>query len=105
MIITGGPRKHRGRTARLHQFCNDWFSVELVPDEAHESQEAAILSPTMVRLTGEEVEAIRAAGDRVGTLWAEFALIEPANPADPQQGYRFRRIASLRGSGRHRGPT
>lgn len=101
MIVTGGPRKHKGRVGRLQQFCNDWFSVVLLPDADHPKTEAVILSPSQVRLTAAEAQHIRDARDRAGTLWTEFAL---RGPDGPDQGYHFSRIArpTTRRMGRHR---
>jgi hypothetical protein len=100
MIVTGGPRRNRGRVGVLRQFCNDWFSVELPPDDTHPAMDAVILAPPMVRLTAAEVQRLQDAYETAGTLWQEFALEGPA----PDGFYRFKRVARILSgrTGRHR---
>lgn len=41
--------KHKGETVKLHQWCNNWFSVEL------KDKIRLIVSPTNLIFTGEEM--------------------------------------------------
>lgn len=58
--------KLKGKEAKISQFCNDWFSVDVegVPK---------IVTPTSLILTASEVEMVRTTFN-VGMLWTLFTL-------------------------------
>lgn len=66
-ILTG---KHAGRTARLHQFANDWMSVDV---ETEDGTTPEIVRPNQVRLTSDECEAVLGHVG-VGSFWQEWSL-------------------------------
>lgn len=78
MMIVGGPHALRGRHATLHQFCNDWVSVDL-PASGDLPALYRSFRVTQVMLTAEEAARMRDAGDRAGTMWREFELVEQPN--------------------------
>ena len=70
LIIKG---KNKGKEVKLHQWCNDWFSVEL-------EDRALIVSPTMLELTPlEMLKVVRDEGKGI-----MFQLFLP-------EGLRFKR--------------
>jgi hypothetical protein len=94
VIIIRGPKSLRGREARLHQFCNDWLSVD-IPASNGFPADARMLSPTQVELTLDEMARIQRAYNEgtAGTLLDEF---EPVPVGDDwfrlkKRGRRSRR--------------
>ena len=75
MKIVAG--KHAGCTATLHQFANDWMTVDVT-----DGPRGLIVKPTMVRLEDDEYWRMRESflayqqrGDRsCGRFWAEWEL-------------------------------
>lgn len=67
--ITRG--KYKGRTCQLHQWCNDWFSVEILTGT---DRLPKIVSPTSLRLTPREILKLRPT--ECGTMFREFELLE-----------------------------
>lgn len=64
--ITRG--KHSGKQATIHQFANDWMSVDIV-----DGPQGVIVAPTSVRLDTAEANEVR---EHVGTgqFWALWQL-------------------------------
>lgn len=65
-ILTG---KHKGKTARLHQFENDWMMVDVV-----DGPPAQIVKPTQVKLTEPEEFARFASGTTLGHFFQLWKL-------------------------------
>ncbi|MEU8334713.1 hypothetical protein [Micromonospora tulbaghiae] len=73
-ILSG---KHKGATAQLHQWSNDWLMVDV-----DGGRPGIIVRPTMIRIEGdtywrlrESLVAFEQNGDRsCGTFWTEWAL-------------------------------
>jgi hypothetical protein len=63
--------KHKGKSVNIHQWCNDWFMVDVADDQP------AILSPTQLRLTEEEAKKITPGNS--GMLLKLFQLISIGN--------------------------
>lgn len=85
MKIVRGP--HKGKVGRVHQFANDWMTVEAegVPDNA-------VISPTQVVLTASEVAGMeRAPGSHVGTFWTEHRVVDSGDPDYPKRLSRVER--------------
>jgi hypothetical protein len=66
-IIRG---KHRGKTAKIHQFANNWISADI------DGGGPAILSPLHVKLSTLEVSLIMKGRDtgKAGYFWQRWAL-------------------------------
>ena len=74
MLITRG--KHQGKTAQVHQYANDWLSVDVDLNGDRQHLVAAIINPTSVQFDSlAEVEAMRAHTD-TGTFWNTYRLDE-----------------------------
>lgn len=63
----------KGRQCVLHQWCNDWFTVDIDGGE-----QGKVVSPTSLRLTADEVDAVRksAEADQVGVMFELFVLAD-----------------------------
>lgn len=82
-IITG---KYAGRTGRLHQFANNWMTVDIPGERAN-----AIVSPADVKLNTEEIAQVRAANPvHLGLFWREWEMYDDgtfiARPQDETAG-------------------
>lgn len=66
MIILRG--RYASQTGRLHQFANDWMSVDL-----DGGRQGVIVRPDQIKLNPGECEAVVAAAN-VGAFWREWKL-------------------------------
>lgn len=56
--------KRKGEDVKIHQFCNDWFSLD----------DGTIINPTSLEFTQDEIEEIETAADKdqTGMMFAWF---------------------------------
>lgn len=70
MEITSGP--HRGRTATLRQFANNWITVDIDGERPN-----TIVQPNQVKLTPEEITTVRTANpEHLGMFWDMWQLYD-----------------------------
>lgn len=62
--------KLRGKTAVIHQFANDWVTID-VPEEGIQGK---VVSPTSLQLTADEVQRVRTAPRQADGLLVWNAL-------------------------------
>lgn len=68
-IITG---RYAGRTGTLHQFANDWMTVDIPGERSN-----AVVSPGDVKLDAEEIAKVRAANPAsLGQFWQEWQMYD-----------------------------
>lgn len=62
--------KRKGQEGVIHQFCNDWFSIDFLDEKG------VIIRPTSLQLTAEEIDMVRYADSRgrTGVMLREFDL-------------------------------
>jgi hypothetical protein len=78
VIVTRGS--HRGEQVTLHQFANDWLTVE---------EFTAILGPSQVAVTATELARMREEGAGAGMFWRLWDVV----PTDSGT-FTFRRKAT-----------
>lgn len=70
MQITSG--KYAGREGKLHQFANDWMTVDIEGERA-----GAVVSPRDVKLDQQEIARVRAANpDSLGMFWKVWEMYD-----------------------------
>lgn len=77
--------KHKGRTGVIHQFCNDWFTIDIEGGES-----GVVMNPTSLSLDPDEVARVMDKRDADGTgfMFKEYTLNESTG--------LFKRIAPRR---------
>ncbi len=77
--------KHKGKQGTIHQYCNDWFTIDI-----EDGPMGVVISPVSLRLNWPEVAMVleKMEAGKTGTMTREFQL-------DPIKG-TFRRIVPRR---------
>lgn len=89
MKLTRG--KLRGRLATVHQFANDWMTID--PSDGL-GPLPSVLNPASAFFTGEEIDEMKVApGSQVGTFWTEY---EVRDSGDPDYPFKLVRLARYR---------
>ena len=79
--------KDKGKTVKIHQWCNNWFSIEY-------ENKAKIVSPIALEFTMQEICEIEKYKDKSGFLFEAFILKLKLNDLTKPATYVFKRKRS-----------